>query len=283
MPQDSKLKKLESVIRMVDESITQDEFIQAFDAVLKVVKDIKATNEAEFDAIKGAFDVFEAKIEAFNKDTSTTLGQEIKDTLSTQITAVQKALQSVDARMASVRNGTDAVVDVEAIIQSVLENIQLPEQQELLLDTPENIRNKLEVLQGEERLDAAAIKNLPEAVKYINNQPGVLTASALYSLADVDVSGITVGQSIKWDGVRWIPYTPSSGSNTVVLDENLITQGSGIVTYTLSHTPAANTLRLYRGGSRITVVNGDYTISGAIITLSSITQTGETLTADYEY
>lgn len=283
MPQDSKLKKLESVIRMVDESITQDEFIQAFDAVLKVVKDIKATNEAEFDAIKGAFDVFEAKIEAFNKDTSTTLGQEIKDTLSTQITAVQKALQSVDARMASVRNGTDAVVDVEAIIQSVLENIQLPEQQELLLDTPENIRNKLEVLQGEERLDAAAIKNLPEAVKYINNQPGVLTASALYSLADVDVSGITVGQSIKWDGVRWIPYTPSSGSNTVVLDENLITQGSGIVTYTLSHTPAANTLRLYRGGSRITVVNGDYTISGAIITLASITQTGETLTADYEY
>ena len=97
---------------------------------------------------------------------------------------------------------------------------------------------------------------------------------------DVDVSGITTGQSIKWDGVRWIPFTPS-GANTSVFGEAPTDSGDQ-TNFTLANTPVAGTLRLYRGGAyqQATV---DYTLSGGTITLTAVLQSGEVLLADYEY
>ena len=67
---------------------------------------------------------------------------------------------------------------------------------------------------------------------------------------------------------------------TPVFDE--VPTGSGTA-FTLAHTPVVGFVRLYRGGGRITVANGDYTISGASITLTTTLGTNETLTADYNY
>lgn len=58
--------------------------------------------------------------------------------------------------------------------------------------------------------------------------------------------------------------------------------GSGTA-FTLAHAPIANTLQLFRGGARITVAGGDYTIVSAAITLTVALETGNTLSADYSY
>lgn len=59
-------------------------------------------------------------------------------------------------------DGKDA--DEEKIVGEVLAKIKLPENKVL---TPEETRDMLEALEGEERLDAKAIKNLPELKQQI--------------------------------------------------------------------------------------------------------------------
>ena len=54
-------------------------------------------------------------------------------------------------------------------------------------DTPEQVRDKLETLSGEERLDAKAIKNLPEMVKSETSQMKVGGVRYLEQMADVSI------------------------------------------------------------------------------------------------
>lgn len=269
------LDKLESILKLVTESITRKDFEDAFRAVVAYIKDIKKTNEDEFTGIHEAFNVLSKKV-SDEKDTA------ISDIKLEVQNALKKQIDAATAKLATVTNGKDGNdgkdADETEIIAQVLKQLPpypiVPEQ---LLG--EDMRNALEALQGEDRLDASAIKNLPEMAK--DTFRGVLTATALYSLADVSVAGIVAGQSIQWDGIRWIPYTPSGSSSNQVFGEDLTPQGPGI-TYNLAHTPVTGTVRLYRGGA-YQQLNVDYTISGATITLTQTTQAGENLLVDYNY
>lgn len=147
-------------------------------------------------------------------------------------------------------------------------------------DSAEDIRNKLELLDGEDRLDASAVKGLPEFKEEVTRTIG--SNHALWALMDVEVAGIIPGQSIQWDGVRWTPYTPAGSGGTPVWGENLTTQGLGPA-FSLAHTPIVGTVRLFRGGAYQSAANGDYSIVGPSITLSSALQPGEVLVADYSY
>lgn len=144
------------------------------------------------------------------------------------------------------------------------------------------VRDALETLGGEDRLDASAIKNLPMLVEKI--QTGLPAGpQALWALTDVDVAGIAAGQHLEWDGIKWIAVTPAGSTGTPVWGEDLTSQGPGTV-YTLAHTPVSGTVRLFRGGAyQQAGAGGDYTISGATITFGTITQTSEVILADYSY
>jgi len=76
--------------------------------------------------------------------------------------AVGALLLKVDQSVEERRPVKDA--DEEKIVEDVLAKIKLPENK---LYTAEEVRDLLEALQSEDRLDASAIKNLPEATKTI--------------------------------------------------------------------------------------------------------------------
>lgn len=146
--------------------------------------------------------------------------------------------------------------------------------------TAEIVRDLLETLTDEERLDASAIKNLPEATQKIVER--FYGHTSLMTLADVELAGIVPGQSITWDGIKWVPYTPAGGGGTPVWGEDLTPQGPG-TDFTLDHTPIAGTVRLFRGGAYQSASQGDYSITGADITLSPALADGEILLVDYSF
>lgn len=147
-------------------------------------------------------------------------------------------------------------------------------------DTAEEIVakiNDLPVDEDEFKIDYSHIKNVP---KQTPNFLGTQGPNTLFALSDVDVTGLTAGQSIEWDGVRWIPYTPAGGASTDVFGEVVSVTGTS---FTLAHTPVSGTVRLYRGGAYQQVgIGNDYTLSGATGTLAVGTN-GEVFMADYKY
>lgn len=95
-----------------------------------------------------------------------------------------------------------------------------------------------------------------------------------------DTIAAGTGYTLQRNANGTVSLVISGAGTTSVVDE--VPTGSGTA-FTLAHTPAANTLKLYRGGARITTTSGDYTLAGANITLTFTLQSGETLTADYNY
>jgi len=82
----------------------------------------------------------------------------------------------------------------------------------------DKFRDGLELLQEGDKLSIDAIENLRkelDEVKKVGGKHVVSTNRNLYQLLDVDVSGITTDQSIKWDGQKWIPYTATSSTPTL--------------------------------------------------------------------
>jgi hypothetical protein len=199
----------------------------------------------------------------------------------------------IDARLAQIKNGKDGVngkdgKDGESIVgprgpmgpvgRAIFgaKGDKGDPGQDGSPDTGQEIVDKINALPTEEdidKIDAAHIKNLPDIVR----TNVIATNKPLWALEDVDVSGIVSGQGIKWDGTRWIPFTPT-GANTGVYNE--VVSGTG-TTFTLAHTPVSGTLRVYVRGQRILPTSG-YTLTGAIITTVDTLATGD-VTADYEY
>lgn len=70
-------------------------------------------------------------------------------------------LSSVEAKLAEVKDGRDA--DEQSIIDAVLSRIPAVEIPEA--ETPETLRDKIETLTGEERIDKSAIKGIDEALE----------------------------------------------------------------------------------------------------------------------
>jgi hypothetical protein len=244
MPEE-KLTTLKELIKIVANSVTRSEFADAFkkvaDAVANAKKDLEARIDARLSQVKNGVD---------GKD-----GKDGKSIVGPRGPMGPAGRSIFGGRGEPGPAGKDGSPD-----------------------TPEDIVIKLESLDGEDRLDASAIKNLPEFVQ--NNYPAVMGGKGpLWALQDVDVSGIVAGQSIRWDGVRWIPYTPAGGGgNTAVYNEEV--SGSG-TSWTLAHTPASGTLRVYAIGQRLTIVT-DYSLSGTTLTTVLSWSAGNIL-VDYEY
>ena len=76
--------------------------------------------------------------------------------------------------------------------------------------SPQEVRDLLELLLDDERLDARAIKNLEEAIRAyltLNPQNPMLHPVALGNLPDVDVAGAATDQVLAWNGTYWHPKT----------------------------------------------------------------------------
>lgn len=264
--------QLLDILKILDrKTVTQDEFIQSFELVIKIILENKDLTKKDLNDLKLSYQATVAQLKTMNENEWAKL--------EPQLARIKDGEPGKPGK-----NGKDGVSpDVNKIISEVVkiceENFKslVPKIEEIEKDLPKlgvPIRDALELLQGEERLDAKYLKNLPEP----KQSSGFAGHGALFALSDVDVAGIAIGQSIKWDGVRWIPYTPAGGTTTSVYNE--VVSGN-TNTFTLAHTPVVGTERVYALGQRL-VPTTDYTISGAVITTVNTWSTGQ-LTCDYTY
>lgn len=277
MAQDKKLEKALKILELANQDYaTTEQVVLAIRSLAGIIQEVKKVAE---EATKSSEKVNNSKLLGLSVELHN-LGYELNNQLS------DNARQVFDTLRGELKKEVEKLKKVINTLPAPFDPTELQNQINVLMEyeTPKveavEVRDLLETLKDEERLDASAIKNLPEATKTIVE--GMNKVMALYMLLDVDVAGIAAGQSIQWDGNKWIAYTPAGSGGTPVWGENLTTQGVG-TSFTLAHAPLAGTVRLFRGGSYQSVANGDYSISGATITLTNALQSLEVLVVDYSY
>lgn len=165
----NQLKQLEKLAKVfnTDNVITPEDIAQVVEGIAQIIKvereNIKGISEEHKQTLRDVINTISREhdkvLESVEK-TSQTVKSEATE-------AVTKAINEMKRMCAEVmemkpKDGEDA--DEDEIVEKVLEKIVLPEYKETVLDDAEKIKEKLETLKDDARLDKSAIKGLEKNV-----------------------------------------------------------------------------------------------------------------------
>lgn len=197
MPNDKKMKRLEALLDSFDSGAVQpEELIQAIEAVMaiidtngktlvdKIVETEKA-NEKDIAGLKSEL--------AKTRDNLQSVINQVKDNSDTSVSSVKKALLSEIKRVEALIPVLPPETDLSEVFNEIESQKQSLANLSFLI-VGENIRNALESLQGDDRLDKSAIKGFDEEVgkstsKYMKDGIGLVVRQLVAG------SGVTIDNS----------------------------------------------------------------------------------------
>lgn len=138
------------------------------------------------------------------------------------VSKITSDVQNALSKLRNGENGKDAQVTQKHIREAAnlaFQLIELPDFSKLITQEPESIRNSLELLQDDERLDASAIKGLDELLKKYEGKKETLVGGIrfLSQLADVRAINLQNNDVLKWNSTTqlWENGQVSGGTGAV--------------------------------------------------------------------
>lgn len=214
------LKKLQKLVAQVDgesvTNLTREELQETISQIIDFLAEMTKRNRNEFSQVSSQLGKdlqqiragLQSDVERYKGDLSRAAGIEIINGFRARLESIEDRIQ---ARLAELRDGKDGVSpDIDEVVEKLKPFI--PEGSP---DTGEIIRNKLENLEGDDRLSVDAISGVDERIRKIAPPSGGGGAHALHQLADVDVQSTkpTNGQALAYSSSldRWIPSNAGAG------------------------------------------------------------------------
>lgn len=171
-----KIKQLENIAKVLGtyNVITKDEFNQVIKSVADVLKvereNIKGISEEYKQTLQSVINTISEehdKVLQSVENTSQTAKSEATEAITKALEEVKRIAKEVmEMKPKDGEHGLDA--DEEIIVEKVLGKIVLPEYKETVLDGGEQIRDKLSLLKGNERLDISAVKGAEKLTTQAN-------------------------------------------------------------------------------------------------------------------
>lgn len=221
----SSLKKLQKLASFVgEEDLTQlsrKELNEAMSEIMDFLTKVNESNRGEFSKVSGQLgsDLREIRaslaqdVERYKGDLSQAAGIKIIEGFRSRLESIEDGIQ---ARLAELKDGKDGISpELEDVIKELIPYIPKGSP-----DTGVEIRNKLEHLEGDERLSVDAIAGLDEKIKKAKTPSGgAIVAQRLDQIGDVDMvtTPPTDGQVLAYDATntKWVPSSAGAGTGDV--------------------------------------------------------------------
>lgn len=158
---------------MDEDTLTKEEFIKQFENVVNFIKKIEQKNILEIESMKKTLDELSEMVKNDANLEVSELKKQVNDLVTKQVDKLykeyEKKEQEMDYKMSEIRDGKDA--DDQAIFDKIFNEVQKPILDSVEKDLPKlatAIRDALELLVGDERLDISAIKGLENYGELVN-------------------------------------------------------------------------------------------------------------------
>jgi len=263
---DTKLEKLKSLLKLVDESISRADFEKAFATLVKFVKDLKISledkNDKAIKELKTFINELAEKLENFNQNKLAEAQVKINQALKDQADSLNFIRDKV-RKIKEGKDGKDADPQITAQIASDLaitaikplipSKVAIEEEIPKLGDL---IADALEGLDDEKKLKIEAIKDLRKELDELKQL-------RTRTLGGGGFSKIAMDQHFIDD------ETPTGTINGVNAD------------FVLNNTPSPSTsLKVFVNGQKFKLTD-DYTFSGKTITFLTAPPTNSLILCDY--
>ena len=253
----NKLDKLENLLKIVQDSVTQEEFLKSFqsviDLVLKIGKDLKDRNEKMSKEMMDLCDTLAKNLEELNKQKLSSVCLSMDNKMAEAQIGINKLLKEQEAGMNFIR---DKVRKIKEGVDGKDGRDAPPAKdgKDGSPDTAQQIRDKLESLDEDNQLRIESIYKLHEELNAFKNRPA------------------RVG----------------GGFSKIAMDSHLVDDetptgliNSANTAFVLANAPnPLSSLKVYVNGQRMRLTE-DYTFSVKTITFLIAPPTGSILLADY--
>lgn len=240
MEAEKNLKKLDILLKILEEVPTKKEFVSSMENLVKLmigyIEKLREKTEIEMEKTQTKMNEIGKMIK---NDTSSEMKKIMEDCHS-EIGKMYKEhemmMMKMDKKMAEVKNVQDA--DEEKITEKVLSKIKIPKIEEVENDLPKlgtAIRDGLELLQGDERLSISNIKGLEKIEDEIKRIDSKSTGGGFRA------SHSTKFYSLTADGSTKIFSVPKSATSIVLTSDTpfILFENSG---FTINKTRTQITL-----------------------------------------
>ena len=259
MPNEKKTKRLETLLDTLDSGAVQpDELIQAIEGILSIInleKErlntlIENKSIQSNDLNSKTLALIDAK-EREIKYLISELGRSYSDNDEMILSKFQKEIKRLEKKIPNKIDLTDIYADIEKI------NAGLTSIPTEITANPESIRNALELLQGDERLDKSAIRGLDETIKttakkYHNDGIGLVIRQLVAG------SGITIDNTNQ----EYPVITSTGGGGGMSVETPSGTVNGSNTSFTATSTP-----KFIITDTGTYVQNFGFTLSGLNITM----------------
>lgn len=167
-------EKVMQMWKTASESITRKEFVDSFAAILKQIVALeKGLTDRNREILNKAIDELWNELEQTKKKQENEIQQLIQETtqkLNKSFSKQEETLNFVRDKANSLKNGkTPTRSELTTLIEEIIP--PMPVMPEIPPpDTPEEVRNKLESLQEDERLDKSSIRGLEDEIKKLRDE-----------------------------------------------------------------------------------------------------------------
>lgn len=166
-------QKLKDILNLLSDSLTKKDFLDAFKAVTEYVKKVDTRTASEVAQIKDMLTSTMERLKELHKEEvgslESSMSKKMESDMNKMLLEHEAMMAECDKKMAEMKDGEDGMdADEEKIVADVL--AKLPPPKELAPETPESVRDKLETLEGDERLDKKYIKGLQEEIDKLRKE-----------------------------------------------------------------------------------------------------------------
>lgn len=239
---DDKLNKWKKIFDALStEFVSPAELKRIFDALVKVFNDFKASVLKEMASTKAEIATHIRNSKAGYKEAERRLADQVEKSERSIASELDEARKQLSDSVKALRNATQtppALTEAQGRIGDIADRVEYLS----TLLTADNIRNMLELLTGDERLDKSAIKGLEDELTEIRNLPR----------GGNGVSDMRIARAFKYILKTEEPEGAIDGSNTA---------------YTVSQ-PIYAVMTFSLNGETIAQLP-NYTIAGRTITFAS--------------
>lgn len=160
MPPDT-LTKLEQMIKLLETGVTKEEFTTTVENILKLVVQIEAKTSQAISTLETTYQNLMGKMSGDHAQAFTDLKGQVDQVFVGHVLDQMK--KDIADRLAKIKDGKDGLRGAKGDKGDIGKQGSP--------DTAWQIRNKLEILTGEDRLDISAVKGAEERISKLENRP----------------------------------------------------------------------------------------------------------------
>lgn len=218
-----KSPKLQLILDLLEDSLTKKEFDKLADELISLATDIGDRSKKEIEQMRADLEAMANRIRVNMETDTESARSSIEEEMNRLRFAHEALIAEAQAKLDSVRDGQDGKqADEEAVVQRVLSLIPTPEKTEE--ETPESVRDMLETLEDDNRLDKSAVKGIEDIEKKIVGLAEIASTPRGGGGVNVHVNGQFIGH------VQQIEFTGSGITTSLVSGKTVlvVTGGSGV-------------------------------------------------------